>query len=128
MGDTRDAHDAVLENLKIPNKETFIAAILQVTRLHASRFACHPILRNICLAQILRARHHPQADEDVLDVLESLRVALWQSLDHDPWVPDEHDAHFREAVSCHGLVYNLEPTTFCVQAWLDASDSENDFS
>lgn len=125
MCDTRDAYDSVLANLARPNKATFVSAILEIARLQPYRFARHPRLRNTCLAKILACRDHPNADADVLDALEMLRVSLWQCLDQDPWVSDEREKEFREAVSLHTLVYSLESTDFCGESFLDSSDESD---
>jgi hypothetical protein len=126
MQETRAAYDAVIANTSSPSEDTFVAAILEVARLPLSRFARHPKLRNVCLAKILLCRNHPKANHNVCDALEILRVTLWQSLDHDDWVSDAQDPQFREAVSCHGLVYELEPAEFGAQSVLDEYESDEE--
>ncbi len=76
----------------------------------------------------MELRLHKDADDDVLEALERLRVVLEQALDVLPWVEDEEfDVEFRAVVRNPDLVFdgrNTE-TTLC-EAILGANSDDDE--
>ena len=111
------------QNADFPDKWTAIDVVDAVCDLPLDLFARHPRLRRVCLTKILELRHHSEADDDVLEAFERLRVVLEEALDVQPWTDDEFDAEFRACVRNPDLVIDTRETVLDEASQLD-TDSE----